>query len=120
MPEESNRGHLEELGLPDGTAILRNPSEDELRDAAGFPEDSELLERHGRRFHLIEGRDRTILEMVHFVERRHGVLRKPQIEEDTTIYLLPKGTSLLEARRIGYDLLERSIEPPGHEQQSGD
>ena len=113
MPDETSSGQHPSLELPEGTAILRNPVEEELRDAVGFPEDSELLERHGRHFHLIEGANRTILEVTHFVERRQGFLDDPHLEEDKTVYLLPEGTSLLEARRIGYRLLERAPDSDG-------
>jgi hypothetical protein len=59
MPDETDSRPHPSLELPEGTAILRNPVEEDLGDAVGFPEDSELLERHGRHFHLIEGANRS-------------------------------------------------------------
>ncbi len=106
---EKPSGGEDHLELPSGTAVIHNPDERELQDAIGSPGDSELLERHGRRFHVIEGANRTIIELRHFVERRHGILGKKHLEEETTVYLLPEGTSLSEARRIGYRLLEQPI-----------
>jgi hypothetical protein len=111
MTDKTPTGHEHHLELPEGTAVIRNPDEHELQDSIGSPDDSELLESHGRHFHLIEGSNRTVIEVTHFVERRHGLLRKPQLEEEKTVYLLPSGTSLLEARRIGYRLLEHPIDP---------
>lgn len=46
------------------------------------------------------------IEVTHFLERRKGVFKKKELVEDKTIYLLPEGTNLMEARRIGYRLLE--------------
>lgn len=90
-----------------GTEIIHNPAPGELEAEVGFPEESELLERHGGRFHLIDGHDRIAIELGHFVERReHG---RPELVEDRTVYVLPEGTSLFEARRIGYHLLERFL-----------
>jgi hypothetical protein len=106
--------------LPEGTAVLHNPDERELHNSIGSPDESELLERHGRHFHLIEGSNRTIIEVTHFVERRHGLLRKPQLEKETTVYLLPAGTPLLEARRIGYRLLQHPIDPISSARDSKD
>jgi len=100
-----------QLDLPEGTAVIHNPDERKLQDSIGSPEESELLERHGRHFHLIEGSNRTVIEVTHFVQRRHGLLGKPQLEEEKTVYLLPSGISLMEARRIGYRLLEHPIDP---------
>jgi hypothetical protein len=112
MPDETDSRPHPSLELPEGTAILRNPVEEDLGDAVGFPEDSELLERHGRHFHLIEGANRTILEVTHFVEQRHG-FHNPHLEQEKIVYLLPEGTSWLEARRIGYRLLARSPDSDG-------
>ena len=95
-------------GVPTGTEIIHNPGPGELETEVGFPEESDLLERHGRRFHLIEGRDRIAIEWAHFVEPRgHG---RPQLVHDRTVYVLPQGTSLWEARRIGYHLLDLGSE----------
>lgn len=94
-------------GRPTGTEIIHNPAPGELEAEVGFPEESELVERHGGRFHLIDGRDRIAIELGHFVERRgHG---RPELVEDRTVYVLPEGTSLFEARRIGYHLLEKIL-----------
>jgi hypothetical protein len=95
-------------GLPKGTEVIHNPASGELETEVGFPEESDLLERHGRRFHLIEGRDRIAIECAHFVDRRvHG---RPQLVQDQTVYVLPQGTSLMEARRIGYHPLDLGSE----------
>lgn len=91
-------------GVPTGTEIIHNPGPGVLDAEVGFPEESELLERHGRRFHLVQGLDRIAIEVVHFVERYEQ--GRPDLVEDRTVYVLPQGTSVLEARRIGYDLLE--------------
>jgi hypothetical protein len=109
MGEQSSSG-ASELGLPEGTEVIHNPSGEEEYDAVGFPDRSELDERHGKHFHLIGGSKRIAIEVVHFVERRRGFFRPPELEEDKTVYLLPVGTSYLEARRIGYRLLDQ--EPP--------
>lgn len=92
--------------LPAGTTVIHNPSAQEQDEAVGHPDDSELLERHGKRFHLIGGSQRMAIEVAHFVERREGLLKKSELVEDRTIYVLPKGVDLLEARRIGYRLIE--------------
>ena len=101
--------------LPEGTEVIRNPSGDQEYDSVGFPDESAVVERHGKHFHLIGGSRRMAIEVVHYVERRQGFLKPPELEEDTTIYLLPVGTDLLEARRIGYRLLDE--QPPN---QHGD
>jgi hypothetical protein len=91
-------------GVPEGTEIIHNPSSKEREETIGFPEESEFIERHGRRFHLIEGRNRIVIEMAHYVEvRRHG---HEELVDERTLYVLPLGTELLEARRIGYKLLQ--------------
>lgn len=96
-------------GVPEGTEIIHNPSHEELDSEVGFPEGSEPRERHGRHFHLIEGDRRIGIEVLHFVERReHG---HPDLVEDRTLYVLPEETTLREARRIGYDLLEKARAP---------
>jgi hypothetical protein len=107
MPEDREASRRRSQDVPPGTAVIRNPSKEEFDKTVGFPEDSELLERHGRYFHLIEGRNRTVLEVTHFVERRHGLLRRRQLEKERVVYLLPEGTTLLEARQVGYRLLEK-------------
>jgi hypothetical protein len=93
-------------GLPPGTEILRKPSQSDEDQAVGFPEDSELIERHGKHFHLIGGSHRMAIEVIHFVERRRASFKKSELVEDKTVFLLPEGTELIEARRIGYRLLE--------------
>lgn len=95
-------------GLPAGTEIIRNPSSREEYEAMGLPDDSELLERHGKHFHLIGGSHRMAIEVIHFVEHHRGLLKNDELVEDKTIYLLPEGTSLLDARRMGYGLLEET------------
>jgi hypothetical protein len=92
-------------GGPTGTEIIHNPAPGELEAEVGFPEESELLERNGGRIHLRDGHDRIAIELGRLVERcEHG---RPELVEDRTVYVLPEGTSLFEARRIGYHLLER-------------
>jgi hypothetical protein len=94
-------------GMPTGTGIIHNPVPGELETAVGFPEGSELLERNGGRFHLIDGHRRIAIELGRLVEcREHG---RPELVEDRTVYVLPEGTSLLEARRIGYHLLDQIL-----------
>jgi hypothetical protein len=95
--------HLE---LPQGTEVIHNPSVKERDEAIGFPDDSELFERHGRHFQLVGGSRRMAIEVTHFFERRKGAFKKEELVKDTTVYLLPEGTDLTEARRIGYRLLE--------------
>ena len=92
--------------LPAGTEILHNPSQTDEDQDVGFPDDSELIERHGKHFHLIGGSDRMAIEVIHFVERKKGLLKKRELVEDKTVYVLPEGTDLMEARMIGYRLLE--------------
>jgi hypothetical protein len=94
-------------GFPDGTQIIRNPSEAEREIRVGAPEGSELLGHHGRRFHLIEGSHRKAIEVTHFVRVRRGFFRKSDFVLDRALYVLPEGTSTVEARRIGYDLVRR-------------
>lgn len=103
MTEEQN-GPLP--GLPPGTEILRNPVRGEEDESVGFPDESELIERHGKHFHLIGGSHRMAVEVIHFVERRKGFFKQRELVEDKTVYLLPEGTDLMEARKIGYRLLE--------------
>lgn len=92
-------------GVPTGTEIIHNPASGELDTEVGFPQESELIERHGKRFHLVQGRNRIAIEVMHFVPRHeHG---RPDLVRDRTVYVLPAETSLNEARRIGYDLLEK-------------
>lgn len=92
-------------GVPEGTEIIHNPTRQEREQTIGFPDESEFLERHGRHFHLIEGSNRIVIEMAHYVVvRRHG---HEELVDERTLYVLPPGTDLLEARRIGYKLLER-------------
>ena len=93
-------------GLPPGTEILRNPSSDTMDEEVGFPDESEFIERHGRHFHLLGGSERMAIEVIHFVERRKGFFKQLELVEDKTVYVLPEGTDLMEARRIGYRLLE--------------
>ena len=63
-----------------------------------------MIERHGKRFHLIQGRDRTAIEIARFVETRaHG---RPRLVENRTFYVLRAGIDLDEARRIGCTLLD--------------
>lgn len=95
-------------GLPAGTEIIRNPSSKEEDAAVGFPDDSELLERHGKHFHLLGGSRRMAIEVIHFVEHHKGLLKSDELVKDKTVYLLPEGTSLLDARRVGYRLLEET------------
>jgi hypothetical protein len=92
--------------LPPGTEILRNPTQTEEDQNVGFPVDSELIERHGKHFHLIGGSHRMAIEVIHFVERTRGLLKKRELVEDKTVYLLPEEIDLMEARNIGYRLLE--------------
>lgn len=99
-------GHDDLRGLPPGTEILRNPRQTDEDQDVGFPDNSELIERHGKHFHLIGGSHRMALEVIHFVERRKGLLRKRELVEDKTVYLLPEGTDLMAARQIGYRLLD--------------
>jgi hypothetical protein len=90
--------------LPTGTRVIHNPTPRELDRELGFPEESEVIERHGKRFHLIQGRDRTAIEIARFVETHgHG---RPKLVEDRTVYVLQAGIDLDEARRIGCALLE--------------
>ncbi|MEA2451984.1 MAG: hypothetical protein QOG04_694 [Actinomycetota bacterium] len=93
-------------GLPPGTEILRNPSQTREDQDVGFPEESELIERHGKYFHLIGGSQRMAIEVIHFLERRKGLFKKRELVEQKTVYLLPEGIDLMEARKIGYRLLE--------------
>lgn len=109
MSDEQN-GRL--AGLPPGTEILRNPGDSEEDEEVGFPDDSELVERHGRHFHLIGGSQRMAIELIHFVERRKGLFKKRELVEDKTVYLLPEGTGLMAARKIGYRLLEEGCFEP--------
>jgi hypothetical protein len=95
-------------GLPVGTEILRNPTQAQQDKDVGFPDDTELIGRHGKHFHLIGGSHRMAIEVIHFVERREGPLKKLEQVEDKTVYLLPEGIDLMEARRIGYRLLDES------------
>jgi hypothetical protein len=60
-------------GFPEGTRIIHNPTQADIDSHVGAAEGSDLLGRHGRRFHLIEGSKGTAIEVIHFVERR-GVL----------------------------------------------
>jgi hypothetical protein len=93
--------------MPTGTEIIHNPAPGELEVEVGFSKESELLERHGGRIHLIDGHDRIAIELGCLVEHReHG---RPELVEDHTVYVLPEGTSLFEARRIGYHLLENDL-----------
>jgi hypothetical protein len=93
-------------GIPEGTEIIHNPTPKEREATIGLPEESEFIERHGRHFQLLEGSNRTVIEMAHFVEvRSHG---RSELIDERTLYVLPPETSLLEARRIGYRLLELS------------
>lgn len=94
-------------GLPPGTEILRNPSPDTMDEEVGFPDESELIERHSRHFHLLGGSERMAIEVIHFVERRKGFFKRLELVEDKTACVLPEGTDLMEARRIGYRLLEK-------------
>jgi hypothetical protein len=97
-------------GMPTGTEIIHNPAPGELEVEVGFSKESELLERHGGRIHLIDGHDRIAIELGCLVEHReHG---RPELVEDHTVYVLPEGTSLFEARRIGYHLLEKIGQEP--------
>jgi hypothetical protein len=90
--------------LPTGTRVIHNPTSRELDHELGFPEESEVIERHGKRFHLIQGRDHTGIEIARFVETHgHG---RPKLVEDRTFYVLQVGIDLDEARQIGYALLE--------------
>lgn len=50
--------------------MIRNPSWKKEDDAVGFPDDSELLERHGKHFHFIGGSRQMARELIHFVEHR--------------------------------------------------
>ena len=84
--------------------MIHNPTSRELDRELGFPEESEVIERHGKRFHLIQGRDGTAIEIARFVET-HGHSR-PELVEDRAIYVLREGIDPDEARRIGYVLLE--------------
>lgn len=111
MDEHLGAGE-QRLELPEGTEVIRNPTGREEDEAVGFPDDSELLERHGKHFHLIGGSRRMAIEVIHFVERRKGVFEKKELLEDKTVYLLPEGTDLMEARRIGYRLLEEQRAGP--------
>lgn len=97
--------------LPPGTEIIHNPTSEDLNDEVGFSEESELLERHGKHFHLIEGDKRIAIEVTLFVERREQ--GRPVLVEDRTAYVLPEGTSLMEARRLGYELLDRPHDKSG-------
>lgn len=101
-------------GFPEGTHIIHNPTQADIDSHVGAAEGSDLLGRHGRRFHLIEGSKRTAIEVIHFVEGRGGFFRKKELVLDRSVYVLPEGTSLDEARRIGYRLVEevhRSLRP---------
>lgn len=110
MSDEQN-GRL--TGLPPGTEILRNPGDPEEDEEVGFPDDSEFIERHGRHFHLIGGSQRMAIEVIHFVERKKGLFKQRELVEDKTVYLLPEGIDLLEARKIGYRLLDEGRFDPG-------
>lgn len=105
-PPEQNEPSQQETELPPGTTVIHNPSAKEQEEVVGHPDDSELLERHGKRFHLIGGSQRMAIEVIHFVERHKGLLKKSELVEDRTIYVLPEGVDLMEARRIGYRLLD--------------
>jgi hypothetical protein len=93
-------------GLPPVTELIHNPTRDQRDDRVGFPEDSELLERHGKHLHLVEGDKHIALEVMHFVKQ--PVHDHPEFVEDRTLYVFPDSTSLVEARRIGYELLEKA------------
>lgn len=93
-------------GVPTGTQVLRNPAWREVETAVGFPEESAIIERRGQRFHLIQGYERNAIEVARLVERREN--RRPDLVEDRTVYVLAPGTSLDEAHRISYDLLEEN------------
>lgn len=41
------------------------------------------------------------IEVIHFDEHHRGLLKSDEIVEHKTVYLLPKGTSLLDVRRVG-------------------
>lgn len=101
-----NEPSQQKTELPPGTTVIHNPSAKEQDEVVGHPDDSELLERHGKRFHLIGGSQRMAIEVIHFVERHKGLLKKSELVEDRTIYVLPEGVDLMEARRIGYRLLD--------------
>jgi hypothetical protein len=101
-------------GFPEGTRIIHNPTQTDFDSHVGAAEGSDLLGRHGRRFQLIEGSKRTAIEVIHFVERGKGFFRKKELVLDRSVYVLPEGTSLDEARRIGYRLVHevhRSLPP---------
>lgn len=99
-------GKREISGLPEGTSIIHNPTQVDMDSHVGAAEGSDLLGRHGRRFHLINGSKRSAIEVTHFVEKRVGFLRKRELVLDRRVYVLPEGTSVHEARRIGDRLVE--------------
>jgi hypothetical protein len=106
--QQKNEGNLAVedsfSGLPPGTEIIHYPTREQRDDRVGFPQDSELLERNGKHLHLIEGDKRIALEVMQFVNQRvHG---HPEFVEHRTLYVFPESTSLIEAHRIGYELLE--------------
>ena len=107
--QEGPNGSQQKSELPPGTRVIHNPSAEEQDEVLGHPEDSELLERHGKRFHLIGRSRRMAIEVIRYVERQKGLLKKSELVEDRTIYMLPEGVDLMEARRIGYRLLERQV-----------
>lgn len=49
--------------MPEGTEIIHNPTRQERDQTIGFPDESKFMERHGRHFHLIGGRNRIVIEM---------------------------------------------------------
>jgi hypothetical protein len=79
-------------GLPTGTEIIHNPTRRERETTIGLPHESEILERHGRHFHLIEGSNRIVIEMAHYVEvRRDG---QTELVDERTLYVLSPKTDL--------------------------
>lgn len=104
---EHQPGERATSGVPEGTQIVHNATQADMDSRVGATEGSELLGHHGRRFHLIEGANRPAIEITHFVRVRRGFLRRTELVLDRTLYVLPEGTTSSEARRIGYDLVQR-------------
>ena len=84
---------------------MHHPSQADMDGRVGAPQGSELLGHRGTRFHLIDGSRRKAIEVTHFVRVRRGFFRKEELVLDRILYVLPEGTTSVEARRIGSALV---------------